>query len=220
MTSRITIVLAEDHQVVREGLRRLLDAQPDFMVVGEVADGLQVVALVERIKPRVLVTDLMMPGIGGIEVTRQVQKRAPGTRVVVLSMHIADALVLGALRSGAAGFVPKDAPGAELVHAVREAAAGRKYLAPPLVETLITAYLDQDAAQPPELYDTLTAREREVLQLSAQGLTSKEVARRLGLSPRTAESHRANLMRKLRLHTQTDLIRLALQRGLLPQDPQ
>jgi two-component system, NarL family, response regulator NreC len=220
VTARITIVLAEDHQVVREGLKRLLEAEPDLSVVGEVADGLEVVALVERIKPRVLITDLMIPGIGGLEVARQVTKRAPGTRIVVLSMHIAESYVLEALKSGAAAYVPKDAPGTELVRAVHEVAAGRKYLAPPLSDTLISAYLAHDAAQSSDPYDTLTPREREVLHLSAQGLTNKEIARRLDLSPRTAESHRANLMRKLGLHTQTDLIRLALQRGILPQDPQ
>jgi DNA-binding NarL/FixJ family response regulator len=204
--------------VVRGGLRRLFEAESDLSVVGEVADGLDVVPMVERIRPRVLVTDLMMPGLGGIEVTRQLAKRAPDTRVVVFSMHIAEPFVLEALKSGAAGFVPKDAPSIELIRAIREAAAGRKYLAPPLSDTLITAFLELGAAQPGDPLGTLTEREREVLQLAAQGLTNKEVAQRLDLSPRTAESHRANLMKKLGLHTQSELIHFALQRGLLPPD--
>ena len=204
--------------MVRDGLRRLLDAEPDLSVVGEVADGLSVVPIVEKIRPRVLVTDLMMPGLGGIEVTRQLAKRVPDTRVIVFSMHVADTFVLDALKNGAAGFVPKDAPGTELIRAIREAAAGRKYLAPPLSDTLIEAFLERGDAPPADPIDTLTEREREVLHLAAQGLTNKEVARRLDLSPRTAESHRANLMKKLGLHTQTDLIRFALQRGLLPPD--
>jgi DNA-binding NarL/FixJ family response regulator len=131
-------------------------------------------------------------------------------------MHVAETFVLDALKSGAAGFVPKDAPGTELIRAIREAAAGRKYLAPPLSDTLIDAFLERDDAGPAHPMDTLTEREREVLQLAAQGLTNKQVAQRLDLSTRTAESHRANLMKKLGLHTQTDLIRFALQRGLLP----
>jgi two-component system, NarL family, response regulator NreC len=187
-------------------------------VVGQVADGLEVVALVERLKPRVLVTDLMMPGLGGIEVTRQLAKRVPGTHVVVLSMHIAESFVLEALKSGASGFVPKDAPGTELVRAIREVAAGRRYLSPPLSDLVIAAYVDQTRGGSVDVFDTLTQREREVLQLAAQGLTSKEIARRLELSPRTAESHRANLMKKLGLKGQTDLVRYALSRGLLPPD--
>jgi two-component system, NarL family, response regulator NreC len=183
-----------------------------------VADGLEVVALVERLKPRVLVTDLMMPGLGGIEVTRQLAKRVPDTRVVVLSMHIAESFVLEALKGGASGFVPKGAPGTELVRAIREAAAGRRYLSPPLSDLIIAAYVDQTKGGTVDVFDTLTQREREVLQLAAQGLTSKEIARRLELSPRTAESHRANLMKKLDLKGQTDLVRYALNRGLLPPE--
>jgi len=208
-------VLADDHRVVREGLRRLLDAEEDLTVIGEVADGLDVIPLVERLRPRVLVTDLMMPGIGGMEVTRQLAAHQPETRIVILSMHIAESFVLEAIKSGAAAFVPKDASSDELLRAIREAAAGRRYLAPPLSDTLFEAFREgkEHTADP---LDTLTPREREVLHLSAQGLTSKEIAQRLRLSPRTTESHRANLMRKLRLRTQTDLIRFALQHGILP----
>jgi two-component system, NarL family, response regulator NreC len=216
MTSAITIVLADDHQLVREGLRRLLEAEPGFSVVGETADGLGVAPLVERLRPQVLVVDLMMPGLGGIEATRQVRKQSPGTQVVILSMHTAEPFVLDALRNGAAAYVPKDAPGTELIRAIREVVAGRHYLAPPLSEAVIQALLAQSPPAMPDPYDTLTGREREVLHLSAQGLSNKEIARRLGCSPRTAETHRTNLMRKLGLKSRTDLIRLALKRGLLP----
>ncbi|HEY6140314.1 MAG TPA: response regulator transcription factor [Thermoanaerobaculia bacterium] len=210
-------MLADDHQVVREGLRRLLEGEPDFAVVGEVADGLAVSPLVKRLRPRVVVTDLMMPGIGGIEVTRQIRRHSPETRVVILSMHVAESFVLEALKGGAAAFVPKDAPGSELLRAVREAAAGRRYLSPPLSDTLIDALLE-GKERPADPLLELTDREREVLHLSARGLTSKEIAQRLALSPRTAESHRANLMRKLGLKHQTDLVRFALQHGILPTD--
>lgn len=189
--------------------------EQEFAVIGEVADGLEVIPLVTRLRPRVLVTDLMMPGIGGMEVTRQLSARQPETRVVILSMHIEESFVLEAIKSGAAAFVPKDAPGSELVRAVREAAAGRRYLSPPLSDTLFDAFRE-GRDWPADPLDALTAREREVLSLSAQGLTSKEIAQRLALSPRTAESHRASLMRKLNLRSQTDLVRFALKYRILP----
>lgn len=218
MSARVTIVLVDDHQVVREGLRRLLEAEPGFAVVGEVASGLEAVPLAEQLRPHVLITDMMMPGIGGVETARQVTKRSPGTRVVILSMHTAEPLVLEALQAGAWAYVPKDAPGRELVTAIREVSAGRRYLSPPLSATMIEAYLHGAGNRPAEPYDTLTDRERVVLQLSAQGASSKEIARHLGISPRTAETHRGNLMRKLGLQNRAALIRFALERGLLPRD--
>jgi two-component system, NarL family, response regulator NreC len=133
-------------------------------------------------------------------------------------MHAEHAFVQEALQGGASAYVPKDAPGAELIRAIREAAAGRRYLSPPLADAMIGAYLERGGQEPADPLDALTAREREVLHLSAQGLTSKDIARRLAISSRTAESHRASLMRKLGLHGQTDLIRFALKRGILPQD--
>lgn len=213
-----TIVLADDHHIVRQGLRALLEAEPDLSVVGEASDGLDAVRLVERLKPNVLVLDLIMPGLSGLEVTRQVRQRSPGTRVVVLSMHATEAYVLEALRNGGSGYVLKDSSASDLVQAVRAAAAGRRYLAPPLTERAIEAYAQKAETAPPDPYDTLTAREREVLHLAAEGRPSSEIARRLFISPRTVETHRAALMRKLGLRTQTDLIRYALQRGIIPAE--
>ena len=212
-----TILLADDHTVVRQGLRALLAAEPDFAVIDEATDGRAALQSVERLRPDVLVVDLMMPGLGGLEVTRQVQQRVPQTRVVVLSMHANDAYVLEALRNGAMGYVLKDAGAAELIEAVREAAQGRRYLCRALSDRAIAAYVQQAQAPSLDLYETLTTREREVLQLTAEGLSSSEVAAQLSISPRTAETHRANLMRKLGLRTQTDLVRYALGRGLLPE---
>ncbi len=211
-----TIVLAEDHHVVRQGLRALLAAEPEFSVTGEAADGLKAVEVVERLKPDVLIADVMLPGLNGLEVTRQVRQRFPRTRVVVLSMHANEAYVLEALRNGASGYVVKDASAANLVQAVREAAAGRRYLSPPLSDRAIEAYAQRAAAGPFDPYDILTTREREVLHLTAEGASSSQAAARLSISPRTVETHRANLMRKLSLRTQADLIRYALQRGILP----
>ena len=213
-----TIVLADDHQVVRNGLRVLLEAEPDFSVVGEAGDGLEAVRLVERLQPDVLVLDLMMPGLNGLEVARQVSQRSPQTRVVILSMYDNEAYVLEALRAGAAAYVPKESTSAELVRAIREAVAGRRYLSPPLSERAIEIYIQKAESAALDPYETLTAREREVLHLVAEGHTNAEIAARLFVSPRTVETHRANLMRKLGLHTQTDLIRYALRRGILPME--
>ena len=211
-------MLADDHPVVRQGLRALLEAEQDFTIVGEAADGLEVAGLVERLRPNVLVLDLMLPGLGGIEVTRQICHRFPQTRVVILSMYANEAYVLEALRNGAAGYVIKEASAAQLVQAVREVSAGRRYLSPPLSENAIEAYIQKAQATPLDLYETLTTREREVLHLAATGNSNIEIADRLGISSRTAETHRANLMRKLGLHSQTELIRYAMRRGILPPE--
>lgn len=213
-----TIVLADDHRVVRQGLRALLEAEPGFDVVGEAGDGLETLHVAEQLKPDVLVLDLMMPGLNGLEVTRQLNKRLPHTRIVILSMYANEAYVLEALGNGASAYVLKDSSSADLVHAVREIAAGRRYLSPPLSDRAIEAYQEKAKAAVLDKHETLTTREREVLQLSAEGHTSAEIAARLGISSRTAEAHRSNLMHKLGLHTQADLIRYALRRGIIPME--
>jgi len=209
-----TIVLGDDHKVILRGLRAVLDAQPGLAVVGEASDGLKVAALAEGLKPDVLVLDLMMPGLSGFDVTRRVTKRLPKTRVVILTMYSSEAHVVEALRSGAMAYVVKDASADELVTAIREASAGRRFLSAPFSNDLIETYLKRPGGTDP--YETLTPREREVLHLVAEGLTSSEIAARLFISPRTAESHRANLMRKLGLRSRTDLVRFAFQRGIVP----
>lgn len=214
--ARTTIVLADDHPVVRQGLRKLLEAEADFIVVGEVADGLDVVGVVDRLRPHVLVLDLMMPGMNGLVVAREVSGRFPKTRCLILSMHANEAYVVEALRNGAAGYVLKDASETDLVKAVRDVAAGRRYLSAPLTERAIAAYARKSATAVLDAYETLTARERQVLQLTAEGHSNGQVAARLSISQRTAETHRANVMRKLDLHTQAELIRYAVRRGILP----
>ena len=211
-----TIVLAEDHHIVRQGLHILLQAERNFSIIGETGDGLEAVQLVERLQPDVLVLDLMMPSLNGLEVTRQVTKRAPQTRIIILSMHANEAYVREALRNGAAGYVLKESSAADLVQAVREAIAGRRYLSPPLSERAINAYVQKAEAATLDVYDTLTTREREVLHLVAEGNTIGTIASRLFISPRTVETHRTNLMRKLSLRSSAELVRYALQRGLLP----
>jgi DNA-binding NarL/FixJ family response regulator len=213
-----TIFLADDHHLVREGLRVLLEAEADFSVVGEAADGLSAVQQIERLSPEVAIVDLMMPDLNGLEVARHVSQHRPNTRVVILSMHANEAYVLQALRNGVSAYVLKDSRANDLVHAVREALASRRYLSPPLSERVIESYIEKSQTSELDPYETLTTREREVLHLAVQGHSATEMAARLFLSPRTVETHRSNLMRKLDLHTQTDLIRYALRRGIIPLD--
>jgi two-component system, NarL family, response regulator NreC len=210
----ITILLADDHSIVRQGLRALLEVEPDFCIVGEAADGLEVTQLIEYLRPDVLVLDLMMPGLDGLEVTRRVNQHSPQTRVIILSMYGNEAYVVEGLRNGAAGYVLKKSTADELVRAVRAVVAGQRYLSPPLSEQTIEAYMQKADESTQNLYDLLTAREREVLYLVAEGHTNAEIAARLFISPRTVEMHRANLMRKLDLRSQADLIRYALRRGI------
>ncbi len=211
----ITIVLADDHHIVRQGLRTLLEAEADFSVLGEAADGLEVIDLVDNLQPHVLVIDLMMPGMGGLDATRQVKQRSPQTQIIILSMYANEAYILEALKNGAVGYVLKDSSAANLVQAVHEAAAGRRYLSPPLSEYKIETYLQKAKNAILDPYEALTLREREVLHLVAEGYTSPEIAERLSISPRTVEAHRRNFMHKLELDNQTDLIRYAFRRGIL-----
>jgi DNA-binding NarL/FixJ family response regulator len=211
-----TILLVDEHAIVRQGVRALLQAEPDFSVVGEAGEALEAIGLADRLAPAVIVLELSLPGIDGTEVLRQVGRRHPATRVVVLTRHGEAARAAEALRHGAAAYVLKSAGASDLVRAIREAVAGRRYLSPPLSERAVESHFTREA--PPDAYDLLTPRERQVLQLSAAGLTTAEIAARLAISPRTAEAHRGRMMHKLSLRTQTDLIRFALRRGLVPPE--
>ncbi len=216
--NEVTIILADDHHIVRQGVKALLESEPGFSVVGEASDGLKAVELATKLKPRVLVVDLMMPGLNGLEVTRQVTKACPNTKVVVLSMYMNEPYVIEALRNGAFGYVLKESNISDLIHAVHEVSKGRHYLGPPLSERAMEAYLEKTRDTSLDLYETLSTREREVLHLAIEGYSNAEIAARLFISPRTAETHRANMMRKLSLHTQTDLIKYALKKGIIPKE--
>jgi DNA-binding NarL/FixJ family response regulator len=213
--SATTIVLADDHHVVRQGLRALFADERDFVVTGEVADGREVAGVVERLRPHVLLLDLMMPGLNGLMVIRRLRQRVPGTRIVVVSMHANEAYVVEALRNGASAYVLKSASGAEVVKAAREVLSGRRYLSPPLSEVAVRAYEEKTKGGALDVYETLTSREGEVFQLAAAGCGNPEIADRLSIGVRTVETHRANLLRKLGLSSQTELVRYALQRGLV-----
>jgi two-component system, NarL family, response regulator NreC len=210
------ILLADDQQVVRQALRCLLERESDLKVVGETSDGLEIVSLVERLKPDVLVTDVALPGLHGLEVTRRVHESAPATGVVILSGYSHEWYVTEALRRGALGYVVKQSDVAELLRAVRTVARGRPYVGAPLSADPLDVWMGRARRAALDPYDTLTSREREILQLVAEGYSSTGIARRLTISARTAEAHRANAMRKLRLRNQAALIRYALSRGVLP----
>jgi len=217
-TGIITVVLAEDHHVVRQGLKALLEAEPDVRVVGEASDGIEAAELTERMKPSVLLLDLLLPGLGGIDVARRVSKRSPRTKVVVLSMHTNEEHAVAALRSGASAYLTKNASGSELLLAIREACAGRRYLSAPFSSAAITSYQAESGQASTDPYETLTNREREVLHLAAEGHSNASIAGRLKISPRTVETHRAKALHKLGIRGQTDLVLYAVQRGLLSQE--
>lgn len=211
----IDVVLADDHRVVRQGLRILLESEDGISVVGEASDGIETVEVVEKLKPDVLVVDLMMPGLNGLAVTRQVSQRVPLTKVVVLSMHADDSYVLQALRSGAVGYVLKDSDSEDLIKAIRRAAIGKRFLSAPLSERAMDAYVEKAQSSSIDPYEMLTSREQEILQMTAEGNTSSQIADRLSISPRTVEKHRSNLMRKLVLHSRSDVVRYAVNRGIV-----
>jgi two-component system response regulator NreC len=215
---KTSIVVAMGQAIVRQGLAALLSDIPDFQLAGEASDGLEAVQLVERLQPEILIVGLMIPGLSGMEVARRVHPLSPATRVIIVSMYANEAYVLEALSSGASGYVHKEAQAADLVTAVREVIAGRRYLSPPLSENALQSYLERTRDAPLDPYESLTAREREVLDLAAEGGNNKTIAARLSISPRTVEAHRASMMQKLGLRTQTDLVRYALRRGIIPTE--
>ncbi len=214
----INIILADDHTLIRQGVRSLLEKQPDLRVIGEAADGLNTAQMVETLKPDVLIVDLMMDGLNGIEVTRLVSKNTPSTRVVVLTIYNNEKCVVESLRAGAKAYVLKESCSDDLIHAVHEAASNHFYLGPPLSERAIRAYMERTPDLSLDPQNALTTREREILNLLAQGWTNVKIASHLYISRRTVEIHRSNIAKKLGIHSQGELIRFAIRNGVLPQD--
>lgn len=211
----ITAIIADDHEIVRRGLRTVLENDAGCTVLAEASDGLSAVQLVEKHKPTLLILDLNMPRLHGIEVLRQTRASSPNTRVIILSMHNDEPYVIETLRGGAMAYILKGSESPEIAQAVKEVLAGRRFLSAPLSEWAINALLTKpvDNADP---LAAVTPRERMVLQLAAEGASNAEIAEKLFISPRTAETHRTNLLRKLGLQTQTDLVRWAIRKGLIP----
>lgn len=208
------VVLVEDHALVREAVRQLVERSGNFLVVGEASDGCEAVEVVDRLRPDLVLMDLWLPRTSGIEAMREIRKRAPGVKVIVLSMHEGRTFVQDALRAGASGYVVKSAVCSELFDAMTAVRDGRCYLSPAVTEHAVGAI-----ARPTEVraegISALTAREREILQRIAEGQASKEIARELHLSQRTVECHRTHLMRKLGAHKLSTLVRIAIREGLL-----
>jgi DNA-binding NarL/FixJ family response regulator len=213
----VRVLVVDDHAVVREGLRHVLTAAEGFSVVGEAANATEALGLAETVRPDVVLLDLTMPGMSGLEAAAELRRRASGVRILVLSMHEQDEYVLEAVRGGANGYILKDAGPAELRAAIRAVGAGGEYFSPAVARRLTAAVRGEVATESPrDRLQRLTPREREVLALVATGNTNRAIAARLGISPRTVESHRESLMKKLALRTVADLTRFALQAGLLP----
>ncbi len=214
--STIRILLADDHTLMRAGLRLLLDRQPGLAVIGEAADGNETVELADAHKPDVVVMDISMPRLNGIEATRQIAGKHPDTAVVILSMHADESYVLRALKAGARAYLLKDSTEAELIGAIRAVREGKSFFSPGVSKTLLEDYVRRLRERGGEdSYELLTAREREILQLLAEGKSNKETANLLKLSLYTIETHRAHILRKLGLHTVPELILYAVRKGIV-----
>jgi len=207
----IKILLADDHALVRQGFKMILGAQPDMQIVGEAGNGREAVELAEKLQPDLIVMDVTMPELNGIEATRRLAQNAPRTRVLALSMHKDAVYVREILRAGARGYLLKDSVDADLLAAVRAVAKGEGYLSPGVSDAVLTDYR-KHVTDP---LDLLTSREREVLQMIAEGKTNKEIATLLNLSVYTVEAHRGRIMEKLNLHSTGELVRFALRSGLI-----
>ncbi len=212
----IKILLADDHTILRKGLRLLLEREAEFKVIGEASNGREVVDAVDRDAPDVVIMDIAMPMMNGIEATKRISEGHPKTAVIILSVHSDEAYVLRALKAGARGYLLKDSAEGDLIQAVRAVAAGKAYFSPAVSKILADDYVRQVREQGVEdPYDLLTARERELLQLIAELKATKEIADLLGLSPHTVDTHRGNLMQKLNIHSIPEVILYAVRRGVV-----
>jgi len=220
----VTVVLADDHVIVRQGLRALLESDPSLVIVGEASNGLNAIELVKRLKPIVLITDFMMPGLDGLTISRKLSRLKLDTRVILLSMYGDQAYVVTAFNNGASGYVLKDSCGAELFQAIHEVVAGRRYISPAISDASMNSFtsmgtvLQKAQVGSAEIHERLTNRDREVLRLLVEGASSIDIASQLKISSRKVEAHRANSMRKLGLNTHKALIRYAVQRGGFAMD--
>jgi len=216
--ARLRVLLADDHTIVRQGLRAILEADPAFEVVGEVSDGRDAVQLAQELRPDAVVMDIAMPGMNGIEATRKITARPDPPRVIILSMYADVEHIVHAIQAGASGYVRKQDADAELVGALLAGSPSNPFLTPSVDRGLVQEHLRRAqalAAKAPKVYEPLTPREREVLQLVAEGKPNKQIARRLAIAVRTVEAHRASIMRKLNLVDQASLVRYAVRAGIV-----
>jgi DNA-binding NarL/FixJ family response regulator len=219
MSSKYRIVIAEDHTILREGLRALLSSSPDFDIVGEAEDGREAIRCVEKLKPHLVLTDLSMPRMNGMEAIREIRRRAPETKILVLTVHKTEEYILATLQAGADGYLLKDSSHAELLAAVTHVLSGKHYISPGISDKILEGYLEgRKAIKTRTSWETLTSREREILKLIAEGYKNKEIADDLCISVKTVEKHRANLMEKLNLHNVQGLTAFAIERGLVSRE--
>jgi len=212
----IRIILADDHAVMRRGLRLVLEAQGDFQVVGEASDGREAVVQAETLDPDIAVLDITMPNMNGIEAARQISSKLPRVSIVVLSMHADEGYVLRALKAGARGYLLKESPEADFIQAIRTVSAGKAFFSPTVSRMLVEDYVRQlQDKNLDDSYELLTQRERELLQLIAEGKSNKDIANMLNLSVYTVETHRGNMMEKLNLHSVPELILYAVRKGVI-----
>lgn len=212
---KIKILMVDDHAVLRDGIRALLGIHDDMEIVGEASEGREAVVKAQELSPDVVVMDIAMPGMEGLEATRRITKKYPKVKVLILTQYNNREYILSAIKAGAAGYVPKRALGSELVSAIRAVHKGESFLYPSAAAALIQDYLHQVEEEP---YDTLTGREREILKLIAEGHTSRDIANMLFISLKTVLGHRTKIMKKLDLHNRTELIKYAMRKGLVTLD--
>jgi two-component system response regulator NreC len=213
---KIRVLLADDHTILRAGLKMMLNAQPDMEVIGEAQDGRQAINGALRHQPDVVLMDITMPEINGIEATRQIKRMLPDVKVLVLTMHENDEYVFQALRAGASGYILKEAADTELITALHVVQTGQFYLSPTAQSIIVGDYLQRvRTGEEKDSYSTLTEREREILKLVAEGFTNNQIAERLVISPKTVDTHRTHVMDKLNLHSRSELVKYAMRRGLL-----
>ena len=216
MSEAIRLLLADDHAVVRSGLRLLLEAQPDLVIVGEAENGEEAIRRTAELQPDVVLMDIEMPGMNGIEAARRIKTQSPGASVLALTMYEDDQYFFEMLRAGASGYVPKRAAPDELASAIRAVSRGEVFIHPSLAGRLVQDYLQRrDMEVQEQAAGDLTPREQEVLTLIAQGLSNNEIADQLVISAKTVDRHRENIMRKLNLHNRVDLVKYALRKGLI-----
>ncbi len=219
MNQKVRIVIAEDHTILREGLRLLLSSEPNFEIVGEAEDGREAIKCVEKFRPDLILTDLSMPRMNGMEAIKEIKRQSPKTKVLVLTVHKAEEYILSTFRAGANGYLLKDSTHAELVMAVKKVLSGKQYISPEISEKVIEGYLEgKKTLKTQTSWETLTQREREILKLIAEGYKNKEIAEDLCISVKTVEKHRANLMEKLDLHSIQALTAFAIEKGLVSRE--
>ncbi len=213
---KIHILLVDDHTLLRAGLRMMLNAQPDMEVVGEAQDGRLAIQEAQRLLPDIILMDITMPDMNGIEATRHIKKLLPEIKILILTMHEHDEYVFQALRAGASGYMLKEAADTELISALHIVQSGQFYLSPMAQSVMVGDYLQRvRTGEEKDSYSSLTEREREILKLVAEGYTNNQIAERLIISPKTVDTHRTHIMDKLNLHSRAELVKYAMRRGLL-----